>query len=173
MPSAVFGVYEAFYQGTGFWTRSVFSLARWKMESILLSPTAGMGSMYGVDTYMSSMFSTNLLNSLGKEPLLYDFNRLTGIMQIHDKGDRTGAVICKVARCLQPSQLYKDTWYRRYIIGHVLNARADQLELFGAQLPGDAAINVGVLRNRAEALLDQVTQHLEDENAADFYVVKS
>jgi hypothetical protein len=93
-------------------------------------------------------------------------------MRIDDNGDRRGYIACRVARKLQPSILYADPWYRRFIIAHVINQRADQIELFGAQVPGDNQINISVLRNRADKLLDSVMQYEQDETDTEFYINK-
>lgn len=173
LPSAVFDVYELFYATDGYWSTGQMSLAQWRLESILIDNVASPENMFGVDSYMASLFCSNLVNSIDKEPVLFDYNQLTRKLKLYDNGTRSGHIICKVARKLQPSDLYKDLWYRRYIIAHVISAKADQIELFGASLPGDLSINIGVLRERADKLLDMVNQHLEAENDNDFYITKT
>lgn len=173
MPSAVWAIYQAFYIGTGFLNRTSWTFAKWQLESVLLSSTPGLNPNYGSDTYMASIFATNLLTSVGKEPVLYEFNRLTHLLQVFDNGDRVGHIFCKVARCLPISSFYSDVWFRRFIISHVLSAICDHIELFGAQLPGDLSINTGVLRTRADKLMDDVVQHMEAETENDVYIIKT
>lgn len=173
LPSAVFDVYELFYATDGYWSTGQMSLAQWRLESILVDSIGGSDNVFGVDSYMASLFCNNLINSIDKEPVLFDFSRLTHKLKLYDVGSRSGNIICKVVRCLQPSALYEDLWYRRYIMSHVIEAKADQLELYGASLPGDLQINIGVLRTRAEKLLDMVKEHLTADNEADTYIIKT
>jgi hypothetical protein len=58
-------------------------------------------------------------------------------------------------------------------MAQTLYARADQIDLFGAQLPGDLSVNTGVLRTMADKWLERVTKQVEDENNSEFYVCKT
>lgn len=69
--------------------------------------------------------------------------------------------------------MYADTWFRRYIMSNVISARADQIELFDAQLPGDKSINLSVLRNRADQLMEMVKEYLTDLNDTEIIIQKS
>lgn len=173
MPEQVYDLYSLYYATDGFWSGGQMTLAQWRLEAIMISSIAGVANQYGVDTYMASLFSGNLANSIDKMPVQFDYNRFTRKLKLYDKGTRGGYIICKVARKIQPSALYQDHWFRMYIMSHVINAKADQIELYGATLPGDLSVNIGVLRNRAEQLLDKVNEHMQAENDNDFYIEKT
>ena len=172
-PSRVLGVYEAFYDANYIGNRPGITLAKWQLESILINTLQVQSQTYGVDNYLASQFCSNLLWSLSKEPVVYEYNPLTNIFKVYDKGRRVGSIYCKVALALPLEALYRDTWYRKYIMAHVINARCDQIELYGAQYPGDTQINISVLRNRADRLLEEVKQQIESEEDADYYVIRS
>jgi hypothetical protein len=122
---------------------------------------------------MESIFSTNLLQSMGREPVMYDYNQLNKVMRVYDHGDRTGRITCRVARDLPLSDLYSDPWFKRYIIGHTLDALADHIELFGSELPGNLSINLGVLRNRSEKLLDMVREQMQADTDTSLFMIKT
>lgn len=174
MPSAVYGVYQLFYSSSGYANRSLLNYANWSLEWILLSSSAGnVYPQYGVETFMGSVYCLNLLNSLSKQPVMHKFNRDSHILQVYDLGYNTGFITALVARCLPISTFYGNPYFRRYIMGHVIQARADQIELFGTVLPGDLQVNVGVLRNRADKLLEDVNKMMETENGTEFYALKT
>jgi len=173
MPEQVYDLYGLFYASDGFWSGGQMSLAQWRLEAIMISSISGVANQYGVDTYMAALYSGNLANSIDRQPVMFDYNRFTRKLKLYDKGDRSGYIICKVARKIQPSVLYQDHWFRKYIMHHVINAKADQIELYGATLPGDLAVNIGVLRNRADSLMDAVKEHMQAENDNDFYIEKT
>lgn len=174
MPPAVFGIYEVFYSGSGYVNRSLLNYANWSLSWLLLSTSFGAYPRMDVDSYMGSVFCMNLLNSLSKEPVVHQYNRDSHILQVYDIGNRCGNIICKVARALPIQTFYNNAWFRMFIMGHVIQARADHFELFGSPaMPGDLQINVSVLRNRADKFLDRVKEQLDREQASDFYIIKS
>jgi hypothetical protein len=173
MPGKVRAIYELFYLGTGYMSRSSFSFAKWQLESLLMSSSSGLQPNYGSDIYMASVFATNLLASMGKEPVMFDYDRLTKILRVYDSGSKTGTIMCKVCRDLPLSALYNDLWFRRFIISHVLDGLADHLELFGSELPGNLAINIAVLRNRSEKLMTEVTDYIQADSDSDIIIIKT
>lgn len=173
LPDAVYAIYEVFYQNHGQWERSAFSVAQWRMETVLNTALAVPGAAYGIDDYFTSLYCCNLLDSVSKEPVLYRYNNLTHILKIDDLGVRSGLITCRVSRKLQPSQLYQDPYYRRFILSHTLNQKCDQLELFGTQTPGDTQLNVDVIRRKADKLMEDVTEHLKAETDNDYFAIKT
>lgn len=173
MPPAVAGVYRLFYTESGYASRSLLNYANWSLEFLLLSSTFGSYPRLQVDQYMGSVFCMNLLDSLSKEPVLHKYNKDSHILQVYDLGARAGSIVCEVARMLPPSTFYENAYFKMFIMAKVIEARADHIELFGAQLPGDLSINIGVLRNRADKLMDIVNKQIEAENNSDFYIIKS
>lgn len=173
MPPNVFGVYELFYCSSGFSNRSLLNYANWHLDFILMQSSFGVYPELHVDNYLGSVFCMNLLDSLSKEPVLHDYNKDSHILQCYDLGNRSGFISCKVARCLPVQTFYQNPWFRQFIMAHVINARADHIELFGAQLPGDLQINVSVLRNFADKMLEEVNKQVDAENGSEFYAIKS
>lgn len=173
MPSGVMGVYSAYYDSNYIGNRPGITLAKWQLESILINTLHVQSQQYGVDNYLVAGFCSNLLWSLSREPVAYEYSPLTKEFKVFDKGNRVGSIYCKVALAQPLSALYNDLWYSKYIMAHVINARCDQIELYGAQLPGDTQVNISVLRNRADKLLDEVKAYIEADESADFYIEKS
>ena len=173
MPPAVYGIYNVFYSNSGYMNRSLLNYAQWNLSWMLASTQVGAFPRMEVDNYMGSVFSMNLLNSLAKEPVKFEYNQHSHILQVYDLGNRQGFISCEVARCLPVEDFYSNPFFRMLIIANVIYARADQIELFGAQLPGDLQINVSVLRSRADKLMDEYSKQVDSENAADFYAIKS
>lgn len=174
MPPAVFGIYEVFYSGSGYVNRSLLNYANWSLSWLLLSTSFGAYPRMDVDSYMGSVFSMNLLNSLSKEPVVHQYNKDSHVLQIYDIGNRSGHITCKVARALPIQTFYQNPWFRMFIMGHVLQARADHLTLFGSPaMPGDLQINTSVLTDRANKFLDRVKEQIDREQASDFYAIKS
>lgn len=173
MPPAVYGVYECFYVNSYAGMSQLSSYALWRASSILVGPL-NSGQGLDLDQYMASVFVSNLSESLVKEPVLHSYNQDSRILQVYDAADRHGMIICKVARMLPIETFFNNAWFRMFIVGHVLNARADHFELFGSPaLPGDLQINVSVLRNRAQDLLQRVREQMTLEASTAFYAIKS
>lgn len=173
MPPIVYGIYNCFYLSSGYVNRSLLNYANWSLEWLLLSSTFGSYPRMNVDTYMGSVYCLNLLNSLSKEPVLHKYNKDTHILQVYDLGYRTGYITCNVARMIPLQAMYGNPWFRKYVIAKVLEARADSIEIYGAQLPGDLQFRPEVLRNRAQKLMDEVNEQLKFENDTEFYAIKS
>lgn len=175
MPDAVLSVFNCFYSSTGFANRASWAFSKWQLEAILFNSYQGLTTGYGVDTYMASTYATNLMGSLGKEPVAMHYNQDTHVLQAFDFHPKNmyGWISCEVARMLPISTFYSNDMYRKWIMAHVIQARCDQLELFGAQLPGELQLNVGVLRDRAQKFEDFVKEQVEQFKGADFYIIKS
>jgi hypothetical protein len=173
MPPNVYGIYNCFYLSSGYVNRSLLNYANWSLEWLLLSSTFGSYPRMNVDTYMGSVFCLNLLNSLSKEPVRHKYNQDTHILQVYDLGYRVGYITAEVARMIPLQTMYHNPWFRKYVIAKVLDARADSIEIYGAQLPGDLQFNSSVLRNRASKLMEEVEKQLDIENASEFYAIKS
>lgn len=174
MPPAVYGIYNVFYTGgSAYANRSLLNYANWSLSWLLLSSAFGAYPRMAVDNYMGSVFCMNLLRSLSKEPVRHYYNQDSHILQVYDLGARSGSICCEVSRCLQIQNFYQNPWFIKLIIASTIEARCTQIDLFGAQLPGDLQINTGVLRDIASKYREEVDKHLEAENGSDFYAIKS
>lgn len=174
LPSCVYAISNVFYiNESDFASTSAISLAQWKLESILVNSYATVGEVYGIDTYLAGIFCSNVLQSIGKEPVVFDFNKMTHIMKFRDNGYRQGKIICDVTRCLQPSVLYNDQWYQNFIVAKVLEEKAKQLNFADATTPGDTKINVNVITDKAKELMDELREQITALNDTDFIIYKT
>jgi hypothetical protein len=173
LPPDVASVYECFYNTSGYVNRSLLNYANWSLEYLLMSSTYGTYPRMNVDTYAASFYCLNLLDSLSKEPVKFVYNHDTHLLQVYDLGYRSGYIIMQVSRYIPVQNFYNNPWFRQLIMAAVLEARADSIDLFGAQLPGDLSVNTGVLRDRARSMQEAVDKQIELENGTEFYAIKS
>lgn len=173
LPPDVASVYECFYNTSGYANRSLLNYANWSLEYLLMSSTYGTYPRMNVDTYATSFYCLNLLDSLSKEPVRFVYNHDTHVLQVYDLGYRTGFILMQVARFIPIHHFYNNYWFRMLIMAAVLEARADSIDLFGAQLPGDLQVNTGILRDRAKTMQEQVEKQIELELNSEFYAIKT
>jgi hypothetical protein len=140
-----------------------FSEQKFIGAEIFLTPFIGESIMY-----RTVMFSfLDLTKSMLIDTIAYDYNKNTKQLGVLGRTPKTAAVL-RVFKKLDPSKLYEDELFQRYVRAHAKVRLSHMLQTFNYTLPGGVTVNYQNIVATAEKEMEDVKTMMKGENTTDW-----